>query len=598
MPSQNEATLLLKIQRLGEEALSKTADALKTIGAIGATVFASISGFVALATRAYRESEEATNALNQSLITQGIYTKELSGRYQEMAAELQKTTTFSDDAIVSAQALLQAYLGQKEISKELITATLDLATAKKMDLNSAAEIVGKTIGTNVNTLKRHGIEIDANASKSEKLRQVTAGLEERFGGQAKAAADGLGSLVVMKNAFSDLLEVAGEHFAPLVIFVAKKLTELANEFRNNEIIAKAFSQSLIFLIKTGTVLIEVVTAMGEVFSNIFMIKTKMVTDLMRGSFKGAFDDVKTGVTDTVSKIKDRYDSLNKNLKDIDDIYGRQEQRKKDEELRRQKENARQREQIARGSIMTEEELFRARDRNEILRELDKQKLKDNIQLQTLARRMENERGTTAGLNAELEKRDFLDSQFDHFGRMRLLDLSDFRNQMNSRAMNELQSVLTNMAGMQHSRLGVLVAIGKAAAMAQTAINTAKSAVEALAFGTAIGGPVLGWSLAAPIIAYGAEQQARIAGINLAHGGIIRSRPGGVIARIGEGGQDEAVIPLERGGTAISSNKINLTVHGGFLGNELQAKEFALALDRELLKLRRSKQSLAFDTGIT
>jgi len=46
---------------------------------------------------------------------------------------------------------------------------------------------------------------------------------------------------------------------------------------------------------------------------------------------------------------------------------------------------------------------------------------------------------------------------------------------------------------------------------------------------------------------------------LANGGIVKARPGGMLATIGEGGQDEAVIPLDRmkdfggGGKGITIN---------------------------------------------
>jgi hypothetical protein len=51
---------------------------------------------------------------------------------------------------------------------------------------------------------------------------------------------------------------------------------------------------------------------------------------------------------------------------------------------------------------------------------------------------------------------------------------------------------------------------------------------------------------------------------LAEGGIVMPRPGGVLANIGEGGQAEAVIPLDRmkdfGGKG--GNTYNITVNGG------------------------------------
>jgi hypothetical protein len=51
---------------------------------------------------------------------------------------------------------------------------------------------------------------------------------------------------------------------------------------------------------------------------------------------------------------------------------------------------------------------------------------------------------------------------------------------------------------------------------------------------------------------------------LAEGGIVMPRPGGVLANIAEGGQAEAVIPLDRLGdfTGRAGNTYNITVNGG------------------------------------
>ena len=78
------------------------------------------------------------------------------------------------------------------------------------------------------------------------------------------------------------------------------------------------------------------------------------------------------------------------------------------------------------------------------------------------------------------------------------------------------------------------------------------------------------------------------------------RVGGTQATIGEAGQPEAVIPLDRfsefgmggGGTTVVIN-----VQGGMLGSESEAREFALAVDKELLKLRRNNESVSFDSGV-
>jgi hypothetical protein len=48
---------------------------------------------------------------------------------------------------------------------------------------------------------------------------------------------------------------------------------------------------------------------------------------------------------------------------------------------------------------------------------------------------------------------------------------------------------------------------------------------------------------------------------LADGGIVKASPGGTLALIGEGGRDEAVIPLDRMGS-MGGNNVTIHVNGG------------------------------------
>ena len=49
---------------------------------------------------------------------------------------------------------------------------------------------------------------------------------------------------------------------------------------------------------------------------------------------------------------------------------------------------------------------------------------------------------------------------------------------------------------------------------------------------------------------------------MADGGIVKARPGGTLAIIGEGGRDEAVVPLSRGSSAFPTGGVTITVNAG------------------------------------
>lgn len=70
---------------------------------------------------------------------------------------------------------------------------------------------------------------------------------------------------------------------------------------------------------------------------------------------------------------------------------------------------------------------------------------------------------------------------------------------------------------------------------------------------------------------------------LADGGIVKAKPGGTLALIGEGGQDEAVVPLRNGQAALSTggSTINVTVNGAL---------DPVAVARQIEQLLANKQS--------
>lgn len=66
---------------------------------------------------------------------------------------------------------------------------------------------------------------------------------------------------------------------------------------------------------------------------------------------------------------------------------------------------------------------------------------------------------------------------------------------------------------------------------------------------------------------------------LAGGGVVKATAGGTLALIGEGGQDEAVIPLNRLGAMGSSNTYHITVHAGVGDKTAIAEQVVSALQQ-------------------
>lgn len=603
MAKETEAKLLLRISAVGSEVLDKTGSALASLGKVATAAFTTISAAVGLAIHNYKEQEEATNTLNQALIRQGIYTKDLSKSYQDMASQLQATTTYSDEAIISAQAQLQAYLGQTKVTKDLIKATMDLATAKKIDLSSAAEMVGKTIGGTTNVLARQGIEIDQTRGKTEKLGLVVQGINEKYKGWSEAQADGYGALVQMKNQIGEVFETIGEKLSPVVLTVTKAITKFAVELRQNDAVLDGFAATVKFVAQVGAVLHGVLMGITTAISGGLGTAVQVITNLLNKDFKQAFDAALGGKEQLFKDVQKQYEQTTDNLMKIERSFSELKKENDEEELRRVEESNNQRIANEESLNMTLKSLLDARSlddlsrykANEILR--NDQKIK---QLRAKQEEMEKEKDFTAAIQLEYERRSLIEKTYRE---QKIKDDTRLTEVEKFLALDRMQTVskgINELADLQNSKHKELVTIGRAAAIAEIAIATAAGAAKAFAALAWIPfvGPGLGYAAAAAVILYGAERSAAIAGIQLAEGGIVKATPGGVPAIIGEGGRDEAVIPLDKGMENIGgTTNIILNVYGGMLGDQNDARKFAVAIDRELFEMRRANQSMAFDSGV-
>lgn len=139
-----------------------------------------------------------------------------------MAAELQKVTTFGDEAIMEMQGLLLTFTKVgRETFPRAQRAILDVATAMGTDLKSAALQVGKALNdpvAGISALSRSGIQFTRDQREmintlteagqvAEAQGVILAELEKQFGGAARAARDTFGgSLRALRNTIGDLLE--------------------------------------------------------------------------------------------------------------------------------------------------------------------------------------------------------------------------------------------------------------------------------------------------------------------------------------------------------------------------------------------------------
>lgn len=156
----------------------------------------------------------------------GITAKELIG----FAKALQRVTTFGDEAVIEAEALLLTFTKiSRDVFPEALGVILDMSILMKQGLKESIIQVGKALNDpilGVSALSRVGIQFtqtqkDMIASLTKAGRVMDAQkiilkeLNVQFGGQAQAAAKKYqGRVDQLKNTFGDLVEEIGFSLIP------------------------------------------------------------------------------------------------------------------------------------------------------------------------------------------------------------------------------------------------------------------------------------------------------------------------------------------------------------------------------------------------
>ena len=149
------------------------------------------------------------------------------------AEALQQNTRFGDEQIIAQQSYLASLgLTQQQI-EDTISASLDLAAATGMSLESAVMNTSKTLSGMAGELgEKLGPGFREISQEALKAGEGIKFIAEQFGGTAQADAESFnGQLDQMKNAVGDAAEALGETLSPIVTKVAKGLKSAAESFQ-------------------------------------------------------------------------------------------------------------------------------------------------------------------------------------------------------------------------------------------------------------------------------------------------------------------------------------------------------------------------------
>lgn len=212
--------------------LKANREGLLAVGAAAGVAFAGIAGFAKSAIDSANESAKVQAQLNAVLTSThgaaGLYIEDLN----DQAQALQKMTTYSDEAVGSAQAMLLTFTNVKGgIFQESIGTILDMSTALGQDLKSSAIQVGKALNdpiTGVSALRKVGVTFTqdqqdvikslVDTGQTAQAQQVILDeLAKEFGGSATAQAKTFaGQQQILANQLDDVKETIGNALIPVL----------------------------------------------------------------------------------------------------------------------------------------------------------------------------------------------------------------------------------------------------------------------------------------------------------------------------------------------------------------------------------------------
>jgi hypothetical protein len=149
--------------------------------------------------------------LNQAMASAGQFSAQASLDFQNFAKEIQRTTTLSDDFVISLGASARVFARTNDQTQQLTKAAIELSKATGTDAASAIETLGKTLS---GTAGRLGQTIPELRLFSQEQLRAGAAIDlvlSRFGGTAANEINTFaGRMAQARNSSNDFLESLGD----------------------------------------------------------------------------------------------------------------------------------------------------------------------------------------------------------------------------------------------------------------------------------------------------------------------------------------------------------------------------------------------------
>ena len=245
--------------------ISAVVDGFRAVGAVAKPAIDLIKSLGKEALAQALEAEEAQTKLANALRITGDYSADAVKDFEQLASKIQRTTTFTDDQVLSSAALAKQYKLTNKETEQAIEVAVDLAARMGIDLESATQkvaqsfngFVDKGLAKAIPGLKNLSKEALAGGAALELIRTAVDGSAEALGNTFGGAATKAG------NAFSDILETIGKFVTqnPVVIAGIKEIQKAfeamnADLQANGDSIRSLVSDGFILLVQAAPLVIR------------------------------------------------------------------------------------------------------------------------------------------------------------------------------------------------------------------------------------------------------------------------------------------------------------------------------------------------------
>ena len=235
------------------------------------------------------------------------------------ASQQQRVTAFGDEETITAMSLVGAYTDNEKAISRLTKVSMDLATAKGMDLKSAVDLVSKSVFSSTNALSRYGVTIEGSAGSVQRLESATSALTNLYGGQAEANAQTfLGTVDQLGNSLGDAGENIGFVFIPALTIAARGLITFADNLDTARIksyltalglVTGGYALYTLWAKRSAIATLKFSKALKLSGIGLVIIGTMKAVDMLNDSF-GFFTDEAKEAADELKKLEGAMGDLN------------------------------------------------------------------------------------------------------------------------------------------------------------------------------------------------------------------------------------------------------------------------------------------------